>query len=741
MKFKTDFPPVENREDKVEDLITDKVLEIDFNDLNKEKFQELYFSLQESEPPVLNEEKIVKLLEHALSQYPEDYKDTYSDKDSRLKNELLWSILDYISNFKEINKQTNESTLDRSFRTLFNLAEKYPVGVYESMTRTHHLFEFVKPEIFYETLVKIQNNKELNKLYSSHLFSQLEYNISYCGTEKYVNALINKIDFKNAKSCSESGHLMNFAVHLADYANSGSYSGNYNVGNEIITALKEGAKDRDSVYLLSSKAEYITKRMEKRLPPLVHQNSIFKPTENVIAKYEDNTLYIQDMNDTLNREVSNYESVTKEINMPPKGLIEQAKAKGQNFIEWSPSTDLIRLQKKLSLEIKQKMRPVNSSDLSPSPNVTISQDDIKEYAFLIGSDFRNFIEEDFGISLSKLSIREQYYLFTFFQKQTNESIKGVKEFSKKFHENGLKTFFSIAYGGKEMGEKILSLGEKLPEDVANKVFVKYSDIINTVNNSEEEIKKIFGDKEVPVKVISSVKETLLKRGAKMLSELGDKVVNPKFVVNEEEILKELDEIKEETIILGESYVGLYKEGIRVPIEDVTTIKETPTEKLTEKEKKELVKIYEKGRPKVTYDKKGHLEFLKKEFEEELNDKDVSVTEICFKDETLIIALVDRKNTDSLYIGGLTFVEDVKNAVVAEASMSYVLEKFKDHNIKALVDSRNPILRMYMNRFGFRITKKLESEEEIKNNGGEIYYEIERPKDNKIVERQQLGNVA
>ena len=96
----------------------------------------------------------------------------------------------------------------------------------------------------------------------------------------------------------------------------------------------------------------------------------------------------------------------------------------------------------------------------------------------------------------------------------------------------------------------------------------------------------------------------------MLSDLGDKVLDPEFKLNEVEVFKELDEIKEEILILGESYTELYREGIRVPINDVTEIKEIPTQNLDEKQKEKLMKIYEKGRPKVTYENSEHLEFLK-----------------------------------------------------------------------------------------------------------------------------------
>ena len=70
-------------------------------------------------------------------------------------------------------------------------------------------------------------------------------------------------------------------------------------------------------------------------------------------------------------------------------------------------------------------------------------------------------------------------------------------------------------------------------------------------------------------------------------------------------------------------------------------------------------------------------------------------------------------------------------------MGAVLEEFKDYNIKALVDSKNSILRMYQKRFGFKIIKELPREE----NAGELYYEIERPKDKNIEQHKELKEVA
>jgi hypothetical protein len=413
----------------------------------------------------------------------------------------------------------------------------------------------------------------------------------------------------------------------------------------------------------------------------------------------------------------------EEYETKKKELIERRMTEGKSIDKKSISDNIKKkvLLKEYSL-FDYIVKESSESDIDYKNRISR----LSDTSYVVGS-FRKFMSET-GLAANNYSWKEQLILADTLT--SVEDKKKIVGFGNNFGKEGIRTFLSVEHGGEKMGDKILTLGnsEKLPEGLAKKIFAKYGEIINIADNIEQEVKNIFGDKDIPSRVLSSVKETLLKRGAKMLSDLGDKVLDPEFKLNEVEVFKELDEIKEETIILGKSYYELYWEGIRVPIEDITTIKETPTRNLTEEQKDKLLKIYEKGRPKVTYESKEHLDFLKKEFKAELNDKDISVNEICFNDETIIIALVDKKDKENLYVGGLTFVDGVKNAVVAEATLSHLVEKFKDKNIRALVDSKNPLLKMYQKRFGFKIIKKLDRENEIKDNGGQIYVEIEKLKE-------------
>jgi hypothetical protein len=366
--------------------------------------------------------------------------------------------------------------------------------------------------------------------------------------------------------------------------------------------------------------------------------------------------------------------------------------------------------------------------------------DLLEYSIFLNDKVRNVFKKEFNVSLADLSIPEQFAMIGYIKNSTNESIANKKEFAKQYGVNGLRTFLSIEQGGKEMGDKIINLGEKLPEETAKKVFTKYGEIIDSVNKAEEEVKKLYEKESVPNEVFISVKESLLKKGAELLTRVADDLENDEEL-KEENIIKKLENVKISSVIMGQSYVELHKQGIKVPIEEIknTTIEKISANDLSETVKKEIVDVYEKGRPEETYENKEHIKLLKDEFEKTLNNKDTFVFNIRFNNEIVAFATFYKESEDTLHIGGLTFIDDVRNPAIGNAVMVSIMNEFKDFNIKALVHSKNKVLAMYQKRFGFEIVKELPLEE----NAGELYYEIERPKNKSIVMegRQKLEAVA
>lgn len=389
-------------------------------------------------------------------------------------------------------------------------------------------------------------------------------------------------------------------------------------------------------------------------------------------------------------------------------------------------------------KMEPRLREISSEDLFFSKNKEVfnPKQETKEFLRVYGAKeiFNKYLNID---STKDLTLREQYFLFNYLSLNTEKDFERVSKICNKFENKGafLSTFLSIEQGGQEMGDKILGLGEKLPKETSEKVFAKYGEIIEVANKAEEEIRKLYGKENISKEISLSVQEVLLRRGAKFLSELGDRASS----INEQEVLQELENIKTETMILGSSYLELYKSGENIPFDEIdgTTVEKISSQNLKEENKKEIIEAYRKGRPKETYENEEHLRLLTNEFSENLNKKETFVFNIRFKGEIIAFATFQKQNEDTFHIGGLTFLEDVRNPVIAEAVMNSIMKEFGRYNITAEVHSKNKILNMYQKRFGFKIVREMPLEE----NAGELYYKIERPKDQKIEEKQELAIAA
>ncbi len=356
--------------------------------------------------------------------------------------------------------------------------------------------------------------------------------------------------------------------------------------------------------------------------------------------------------------------------------------------------------------------------------------------FLSEPDIRKFLETDIGFDFTQYNFQEQVYFLNYLKTVSIKKSKEIRAFSENYGPSGMRTFFSISYGGKEMGDKILSLGDKkkLPKETAEKVFAKYGEIIDVANKAEEEIKKLYEKENISPKVLDSVKEHLLKRGAEMLSELADTKD-----INELEILKELENIKTETMILGSSYLELHKSGEKIPFDQVvgTSVEKISAQNITEEKKEEIIKAYINGRPKETYENEEHLKLLANEFRNDLNKKETNVFNIRFNGEIIAFADFQKIDEDTFHIGGLTFLENVRNSAIAVAVMNSIMKEFSKYNITAEVHSKNTILNMYTRRFGFKIIGEMP----LAENAGELYYKIERQKDIKLEGNQEFEKAA
>ncbi len=452
------------------------------------------------------------------------------------------AIINYLSNKNKL-LDGEDSILDFSYKTYYKLAEKYPEELKNMIQTTNSMQEFVSPEVFFDTFLKIKNSEVLNTYFGGDQFHQLEYNMTYNGTEDYLNTLLNKIDFNNSNSCNNSSKLINIAAVLADDVKNGFYHGNYNIDQKIIQKLKSKCDDPESIYLLGSKSRYIINRLEQDYPPFVHNNKIFKITPNTLAIFRNNKLYTLDIqNKDILDDYENYLNLSNELDTPPQELINEAIKRGDNFLTWSPDQSLIFLRKQIVESIFNKMVLFDEKSLN---NKNLNQSQIQEFINLMGTDYRNFIEDEFNINLENFSIEEKFYFLDYIQKQTNKTIVPVKEFIKNFTNSGFRTFLSIEHGGKEMGDKILELGEKLPKEIAEKVFDKYSEIVSSLDEQIASIKnKLKTEKNITEEDELAVKNNFLNRAKNVLLKAFDNLEK-----NPEKILEDLDKVNIDNLSL------------------------------------------------------------------------------------------------------------------------------------------------------------------------------------------------
>lgn len=156
-------------------------------------------------------------------------------------------------------------------------------------------------------------------------------------------------------------------------------------------------------------------------------------------------------------------------------------------------------------------------------NPTATEADL---GIFLSKSYRKGLEEKLDINLNELpealQYRAHYYALDFFKQQTVETLPEYKQFfsdgeTKQDKLNRLTCTLALE-GGESIAQDLLTINEKLPKDIAQRVFDTYAGIVNlSTQNKEEMLARFF--KDAPEKLFDPA-ENIIKRAQKLIHDFA-----------------------------------------------------------------------------------------------------------------------------------------------------------------------------------------------------------------------------
>jgi hypothetical protein len=312
-----------------------------------------------------------------------------------------------------------------------------------------------------------------------------------------------------------------------------------------------------------------------------------------------------------------------------------------------------------------------------------------------------------GVHMAQLPWKDQLIIGASLTMYGNE--KEAKKFLKKYGDHGLKTFSSILRGGKEMGDKILLLGEKLPEDAARVLFGTYSKIVDASAEVADIVRENLGDKATP-EMLQSIKEKLLVRGKNLLEENADKVSACEGVACEDigtKLIEELELAKTSAYAFSEVCKLLVEKG-EFSFEDFKDIELAyDRSPLPEKMKEEILTMHRENTKPYPDGLREHWRGTLREGLEKENEKQLVVS-VKYKGDVIAVMRVIEQEDGSWYGASFNVNPTVKGSRIGTELLKKVIDDLaKDKPFVAHCYAENPMLDTYINKFGFVISNTQE----------------------------------
>lgn len=316
---------------------------------------------------------------------------------------------------------------------------------------------------------------------------------------------------------------------------------------------------------------------------------------------------------------------------------------------------------------------------------------------------------------TSIPVPEQVQVVRYMQEYSVRNFKEFDSFVQNYGSVGLRTFLSCEYGLK-MGDAILELGQRLPQETAKKVFSKYAEIVDISEQTLDYLEKTkTEEKEYTSEKINSIKESLLASAKDFLLKLADSTSQR----SEKEILDELAHKKADLLLLAAFYrqADLKKEnfpGLKFE-QKISSTDLSPTDK---ERMIDLARFNYRATP--DFAEKIVLPSLQRGLADENN-----YFYILRKDNEIaaFVRFEPQGGEGNFYIGSFNVDENAQGAGIGQTFFGEVIKREgRDKRLFASVELNKPIASFYINKVGFVATDVLTNVEGTRLNGLKIVYD-------------------
>ncbi len=722
-------------------------------------------------------------MRHEISELNDDNKSDF---------EKSYQLVSYLVKLK-LDDKSKESIGEKVFDLMNNLPKHIQENFISEFVVDYSVETKMSKEVFcyiLDWLVSYIHTNDLTDLEKSELFAE-EESVLWKRIDDYKDLILSKLDFENYDKLSDVLKYLTFIKLLNNYVGSDvltpQVKHNCEILKQFFNKINIELHNQNINYFLYLYASYI--KSENNVDNVLQENEVFdKFEQDLIDKYSTDWLKFGE------RELDKYymqqllmSDVKKPFVIAPQtyaifdGInILLADKKDFNYIttklqqlkEIIDNIDTFKLSDDkyedvyamemndridensnyiedqiLEKELREKIDEIifdisnyftislNESSISKMNSDNVIDADFVDYIALQQSFIKQQIQADLDIDLSRLSIPEQFYFLSFSKRMNVNNVHKLKTLtqnitSNKDKLNRLKSFLSLEQGGKEMGDKILQIGENLDEQDVNIIFAKYAELVDITSEVEKYIKEQFGD--VTQEQIEQIVEKLLVRGKKLLELVADNLELSRESLHK--VLQKIGNVSADIELFKATIKNARRDGINV----LEQMKDMRIMTLSGKELQNNEKIIKRMR-KMYADNYTQYPKLQKvlvdSLDDKLSDSNTLFHIATYKDEQdkqiMTFLTTQKQENGNIYFGSFNTDNEVFGGASIGLSLAEEIFTQRENEgakkIEAHTVPQEGINSIYINRYHFVADEIVENYE---NTGIDPFHIVREKKNQK-----------